>query len=248
MATCDHPSDLVQRIPYASLHRPGLRIDFRVAALLEEEQREHPVPSSQQGIEECSLFREIEAGAKLKRNPMAGAGALVLQCLFLAAVVVVPLLRTYPFIRIWHAGLFEGQDVWLGAATHDAGVGFQLRSRTITHRIDPQTDAEREKVVTDLDFAACSERVSYLEPSRSASFPQKTDGRLAVVWLRPCDGGAPDDNPALQAPGSRTKRMARRFVLETRQYFLRDNMYYWAYRAVISARNKRIPAETSAGE
>jgi hypothetical protein len=151
-------------------------------------------------------------------------------------------------IRIWHAGLFEGQDVWLGAATHDAGVGFQLRSRTITHRIDPQTDAEREKVVTDLDFAACSERVSYLEPSRSASFPQKTDGRLAVVWLRPCDGGAPDDNPALQAPGSRTKRMARRFVLETRQYFLRDNMYYWAYRAVISARNKRIPAETSAGE
>jgi periplasmic protein TonB len=96
MATCDHPSDLVQRIPYASLHRPGLRIDFRVAALLEEEKSELPVPSSQQGFEECSLFREIESGAKLKRNPMAGAGALVLQCLFLAAVVVIPLLRTVP--------------------------------------------------------------------------------------------------------------------------------------------------------
>jgi len=96
MATCDHPSDLVQRIPYPSLHRPGLRIDFRVAALLEEEKSELPVPSSQQGFEECSLFREIESGAKLKRNPMAGAGALVLQCLFLAAVVVIPLLRTVP--------------------------------------------------------------------------------------------------------------------------------------------------------
>jgi periplasmic protein TonB len=96
MATCDHPSDLGQRIAYPSLHRPGLRIDFRVAALLEEEKRDLPVPSSQQGIEECSLFREIESGAKLKRNPLAGAGALVLQCLFLAAVVVVPLLRTVP--------------------------------------------------------------------------------------------------------------------------------------------------------
>jgi hypothetical protein len=29
--------------------------------------------------------------------------------------------------------------------------------------------------------------------------------------------------------------MARRFVLETRQYFLRDNMYYWAFRATVLA-------------
>ena len=155
-------------------------------------------------------------------------------------------------IRIWPAGSFEGQEVWLGAATHDAGVGFQLRSRTITHRIDPQTDGEREKVVTDLDFAACSARVSYLGPSRGARSPGNagilTDGRLAVVWIRPCTGGAPGDNPLLPAPGSKAKRMARRFVLETRQYFLRDNMYYWAYRAAISARNKRTVAEASAGE
>jgi periplasmic protein TonB len=96
MATCDHPSDLAQRIPYPSLHRPGLRIDFRVAALPEEEEKQLPVPSSQLGIEECSLFREIEPGAKLKRNPLAGAGALVLQCLFVLAVVVIPLLHTVP--------------------------------------------------------------------------------------------------------------------------------------------------------
>lgn len=155
-------------------------------------------------------------------------------------------------IRIWRAGLFEGQEVWLGAATHDAGVRFQLRSRTITHRIDPQTDREREKVVTDLGFAACSDRVSFLEGSIDAGSSQSpgilTDGRLAVVWLRPCAGNILDDNPPLQAPGSKTKRMARRFVLETRQYFLRDNMYYWAYRAAISAHNKRIATETSLGE
>jgi hypothetical protein len=155
-------------------------------------------------------------------------------------------------IRIWHAGLFEGQEIWLGAATHDAGVGFQLRSRTITHRIDPQTDREREKVVTDLGFAACSERVSFLEGSTDATSVRnagiQTDGRLAVVRLRPCDGGVRNNNPPLQAPGSKAKRLARRFVLETRQYFLRDNMYYWAYRAAISAHNRRTAIEISASE
>ena len=154
-------------------------------------------------------------------------------------------------IRIWSAGLFEGKEVWLGAATHDAGVGFQLRSRTITHRIDPQTDREREKVVTDLGFAACSEKVSFLESSTDAGYPQSagvsTDGRMAVIWLRPCAGDVPNDDPPIRAPGSKTKRMARRFVLETRQYFVRDNMYYWAYRAAISA-HKRAAGETSIGE
>jgi hypothetical protein len=155
-------------------------------------------------------------------------------------------------IRIWRAGMFEGQDVWLGAATHDAGVGFQMRSRTITHRIDPRTDREREKVVTDLGFAACSERASFLERSSDSSAAWnsaiQTDGRLAVVWLRPCARTVLNDDLPLRAPGSKTKRMARRFVLETRQYFLRDNMYYWAYRAAISAHNKRTAAETSVGE
>jgi hypothetical protein len=142
-------------------------------------------------------------------------------------------------IRIWRAGIFEGEEVWLGAATHDAGVGFRLRSMTITHKIDPQTDRERTKVVTDLGFTLCSERVSFLERSSAAEAAWnpfiQTDGRLAVLYLQPCSPGVPDTDPPLHAPGSKGKRLARRFVLETRQYFLRDNMYYWAYRAAISA-------------
>jgi hypothetical protein len=143
-------------------------------------------------------------------------------------------------IRIWHAGIFEGQDVWLGAATHDACVGFRLRTMTITHKIDPQTDRERTKVVTDLGFTSCSERVSLLERSSAAAAAWnpwiQTDGRLAVVYLRPCSESAPDPDPPLQAPGTQPKRLARRFILETRQYFLRDNMYYWAIRGAIMAR------------
>jgi len=154
-------------------------------------------------------------------------------------------------IRIWRAGIFEGQEVWLGAATHDAGVGFKLRTMTITHKIDPQTDRERTKVVTDLGFTSCSEKVSFLESSAAAAAAWnpfiQTDGRLAVVHLRPCSGSAPDTDPPPPAPGSKTKRLARRFVLETRQYFLRDNMYYWAYRAATSA-HRNASRDTLAAE
>jgi hypothetical protein len=143
-------------------------------------------------------------------------------------------------IRIWAAGSFEGKEVWLGAATHDAGVHFKLASMTFTHKIDPATDGERRKVVMDLSFAACSERISFLgrstEPESIATPGIETDGRLAVIRLRPCAASSVDDGSlqrewTFAPPGSRGKRAARRFILETRQYFLRDNMYYWAYRA-----------------
>ena len=96
MATCDQPSELVYRIAYPGVQRPGLRIDPRISLLPAEEDRTLPVLSSQREIEEGSLFREIEAGAKLKRNPWAGAGALALQGLLLLAVVVIPLFHTDP--------------------------------------------------------------------------------------------------------------------------------------------------------
>ena len=72
-----------------------MRTDWRrLPALPTEEEKHAPVPLGQQGIEEDSLFREIESGAKLGRNPLAGTGALALQCLFLLALVVIPLFHT----------------------------------------------------------------------------------------------------------------------------------------------------------
>ncbi len=149
-------------------------------------------------------------------------------------------------VRIWRAGEFEGNEVWLGAATHDAGVGFRMASMTVTHKIDPRTDGERGKIVSDLKFEGCSNTVSYLNDSPDDNWVPasdiQTDGRLAVIRLRPCAGNSPEgtspqEESAFLPPGSKVKRMARRFVLETRQYFLRDNMYYWAYRAVSLHRN-----------
>src|SRR5208283_4097433 len=96
MATFDYPSDLVHRIAYPAIQRP--RVDLRVAALPAggEEEKHAPIPPSRQGVEECSLFREVESGAPLGRNPLAGAGALALQCLLLLALIVIPLFRTDP--------------------------------------------------------------------------------------------------------------------------------------------------------
>ena len=96
MATCDQPSELVYRIAYPSVQRLGARIDPRIAQLPAQGERNLPVYSNQQEMEESSLFREVETGAKFERNPLAGAGALALQCLFLLAVVVIPLFHTDP--------------------------------------------------------------------------------------------------------------------------------------------------------
>ena len=96
MATCDQPSELAYRIAYPSAQRLGLRIDPRIARSPAEEEKQLSVPPSQPGTEEGSLCREIEPGAKLARNPLAGGGALTLQCLFLLAVVVIPLFHTDP--------------------------------------------------------------------------------------------------------------------------------------------------------
>jgi protein TonB len=94
---CDHPSDLLHSIAYPSLGKAGVRTDRRhLPALPAQEEKHAPVPLGQQGIEEDTLFREIESGAKLGRNPLAGTGALALQCLFLLTLVVIPLFHTDP--------------------------------------------------------------------------------------------------------------------------------------------------------
>ena len=41
---------------------------------------------------------------------------------------LVPILRTYPFVRIWHAGLFHGEEVYSTAILlHEAGLYDRCR-------------------------------------------------------------------------------------------------------------------------
>ncbi|MBV9762732.1 MAG: LssY C-terminal domain-containing protein [Acidobacteriaceae bacterium] len=104
-------------------------------------------------------------------------------------------------VRLWNQ---LDSDTWLGAATED--IGYTIRDMHVTHEIDLSIDNERAKVVNDLWFSGCVQAAS-LFPRLSLKVvddgvsPLMTDGDIAVLRLKTCDG-AP---PAAQRP----KRLTR---------------------------------------
>jgi protein TonB len=93
MATCDHPSELVYRIAYPTLRRPGLRIDPRIAALPAQEEKQLRVRSNLQGKEVGDIFYLVESRPA---NPWAAIGSLAFISVLLLALIVIPLFRTDP--------------------------------------------------------------------------------------------------------------------------------------------------------
>lgn len=137
-------------------------------------------------------------------------------------------------VRVWRTPSDDGGEVWLGAATHDVGIVF-APSVKLSHRIDPRIDLERGKVIDDLSFAGCSDPVGYVDredAARHSGAGIATDGRLAVLFLGSCAEREPVAPVELKSPVSRLVRLARRMVLDSRQYVLRENPYYWGYRAI----------------
>ena len=137
-------------------------------------------------------------------------------------------------IRLWAANL-GGAQLWLGAATHDVGIAFDWKRMAPTHRIDPEIDLERSKILNDLSDTPCADVAeSVLRPrlsnqERSAGRRSITDGSLAVVLLRECPSPQPDSvHPKPRR--SRSALIFRRVVLETRHYWTRSNLYYWTQR------------------
>jgi hypothetical protein len=136
-------------------------------------------------------------------------------------------------IRIWSVGTFDGKEIWLGAATHDTGVTFRPAALEFQHKIDSDVDTERAKIVNDLLFAGCSSSVGYVQPS-AAGYKQNsgisTDQRIAVLLLSPCanDQRYPGPN-GLKTPATWIVRLSRRLILESRNYLVREQPYYWGY-------------------
>ena len=97
MATCDHPSDLVHRIAYPTVQRPGLRFDSRVAALPAEEEKQLPVRSNLQRKEVGDIFYFTEPRP---RNPFAASGSLAFLSLLLLALIIIPLYHTEPLPKM----------------------------------------------------------------------------------------------------------------------------------------------------
>jgi LssY C-terminus len=96
-------------------------------------------------------------------------------------------------VRIWREEGPPGRTVWVGAATHDVGIAFARRVHAFTHRIDPRIDAEREKIVDDLQLTGEVAAAALVDRPRPpdtgeddvTGAPIETDGRMALVVLQP---------------------------------------------------------------
>lgn len=81
----------------------------------------------------------------------------------------------------------QGEPLWLGAATYDERVELSRTTGGITHKIGPQIDSERNKLVTDAARAGVLDGYYWVDPfhkdrqgRNGGGDPYVTDGRLAV--------------------------------------------------------------------
>ena len=93
MATFDHPTDLIHRIPYQSTDRRVLRTDSRVPASLAKGEKRAQVRADALENDPDSIFYFIEPRP---RNPWASSGSLVFLSTVVLALIIVPLLHTDP--------------------------------------------------------------------------------------------------------------------------------------------------------
>lgn len=94
--------------------------------------------------------------------------------------------------RIWKAPFtWNNQIVWVGAATHDIGFEKDIRTGKLTHKIDPDVDAERENLADGLNKSGRTKSMTYYLPpdpvqeaKNASGGSYHSDGRLLVVFLK----------------------------------------------------------------
>ncbi len=93
--------------------------------------------------------------------------------------------------RIWKAPFtWKGQEVWVGAGTHDIGFAKDKRNNSVTHKIDPAVDGERDNIGSSLQKASQVKAMSYYLPPNPVQDAKNatgdgyhSDGRLLVIFL-----------------------------------------------------------------
>ncbi len=111
----------------------------------------------------------------------------------LAHAVPIQVVAQRHHLRLWKAPFqVEGQELWVGAATHDVGFDRDNRNNGVTHKIDPNVDDEREFVGRSLDETGLVAKISYVIPSQASKEARTatgatfhSDGRVMVIHLIP---------------------------------------------------------------
>lgn len=97
MATCDHPSDLINHTAYPPLETVRGRKDSRIPVLPSKEERPTSTFVSLQGIDAGDVFHSLIATGNLRpRSRWAMVGSLIFESLLLLAVVAIPFFHTDP--------------------------------------------------------------------------------------------------------------------------------------------------------
>jgi membrane-associated phospholipid phosphatase len=104
-----------------------------------------------------------------------------------------PGIRRRHHTRVWQTPYCANlgcQPIWVATGSFDIGVELSATLHLPTHRIDPNIDAERALIVTDLTAAGAKELgtmtvVAPLRGTNAGGDPFMTDGRAAILALPP---------------------------------------------------------------
>ncbi len=102
-------------------------------------------------------------------------------------------------LRVWKAPFtVNGQVIWVGAATHDIGFEKDQRNNSITHKIDPDIDLERDFVEKTLSSTGLvTEKMHFLPPNPMTTARTATggsfhsNGQVLILRLTPEQQVAP---------------------------------------------------------
>jgi hypothetical protein len=94
--------------------------------------------------------------------------------------------------RIWKApSTWNGQTLWAGAGTHDIGFEKDQRNGSVTHKIDPAVDGERDNIGQTLEQAGKVKSMSYYLPpdpvqgaKNATGGGYHSDGRILVIVVQ----------------------------------------------------------------
>lgn len=96
-------------------------------------------------------------------------------------------------VRFWKMSQLDllGRPLWIGAATFDTSVGLSHTTGQVTHHIDPNIDAERDKLVADA-AKIDGVRIRWVDAFQETREGRNgggdrffTDGRLAQIEFSP---------------------------------------------------------------
>jgi LssY C-terminus len=99
-------------------------------------------------------------------------------------------------LRIWKAPFqVDAQTLWVGAATHDIGFERDERNNSVTHKIDPDIDLERDYVEKTLTSTGLVAEVTHVLPADALKEARTatggsfhSDGRVLALKLSDSTG------------------------------------------------------------